>query len=236
MKQGGDSHEEAGDQHKNEALIQVRRVLGLKQSEFAELVRFSPSQITSVELGRRAATPEFAWQVAVCTGVDPECLLQPGAEARDQKGRVYSLQSYEEHKRPVPDPLKESDFEALLTPIRLTFQAAAEAGRLRAFASNLKESVDRLVSLLPGVHEALQRQVERASGARGRVTIGDLKRDPALADKLWGNSAAEELEGRADDEVVFERKIDPERFLWRSPWYSVAKKVREDANQSMANR
>lgn len=220
----------------NNPVLQLRKVLGLKQVDFAALVAISPSQIASIEIGRRAITPDFAWQVAARTGVDPECLLQVGGGVRDQKGRQYSKQSYEEHLKPRSIELGSSGYDELLAPLRLTMQAAAEAGRLRDFACKLKESVERQISLLPGVQEAVQRLVERGSGARGRVTVGDLKRDPALADKLWGDSAAEELEGRADDEVVFERKIDPERFLWRSPWYSVAKKVREDANQSMANR
>lgn len=222
------SRSELGNQRKNEALIQVRKALGLKQVEFAELVQFSPSQIASVELGRRAATSDFAWQVAVRTGVDPQCLLRPGVEVHDQKGRPYSRKSYEDHLKPETNRLESSEFDELLVPLKITLEAAADAGRLRTVACKIRESVQNLIVILPGLQEAVERLIESSSGSKFAVTVGQLRQDSFLAMRLCGEQADKELQGCDDNEVVWRRQSEPLAALWRSAWYRPAESLSSD--------
>lgn len=65
---------------------QIRRLrteyLKLTQPQFARLIGVSASMLQAVELGARRVTEDFANRVAYATGVNPEGLLQEGAELR----------------------------------------------------------------------------------------------------------------------------------------------------------
>jgi transcriptional regulator with XRE-family HTH domain len=209
----------------NNPVLQLRKALGLKQVEFAALVAISPSQIASVEIGRRAITPDFAWQVAARTGVDSQCLLQEAAEVRDQKGRTYSKQSYEEYLKPRPIRLESSGYDELLAPLRLTMEAAAETGRLGDFTLKLREFFERLIHILPGLQEAVERRLERQSGARFSVTAGQLRKDHSLAVMLFGEQVDRELHGLEDHEVVYRRQSEPLAALWQCAWYRPAESL-----------
>jgi transcriptional regulator with XRE-family HTH domain len=225
MSNNTNAKSEAKAARADNPMLQLRKVLGLKQVDFAARVAISPSQIASVEIGRRAITPDFAWQVAARTGVDPQCLRQEGGVVRDQKGRTYSKQSYVEHLRPCPIDLKPSGYDELLAPLRLTMQAAAETGRLGDFTLKLREFVERLIHILPGLQEAVERRLERQSGARFSVTAGQLRNDRSLAVMLFGEQFDRELHGLEDHEVVYRRQSEPLAALWQCAWYRPAESL-----------
>lgn len=199
----------------NLALKAVRKALEMRQSQFAELIGSSLSLVTSIEVGRRKATPDFANTVAGKTGAMPEPIMRHEAEALDCYGRTYSIVSYRAFREARPDTLDDRDLAAVLRPLKIAIEAASDAGRLRIFTLLLKTAVRQLVQVIDGVQDAVDERLTKKAVVRRRYTYGELRKDDVLAAAL----GFKDSEDRGADEIAFEvNATDPESF--REPWFN----------------
>jgi transcriptional regulator with XRE-family HTH domain len=203
----------------NVALKAIRRALGLKQSDFAALVHFSPSQIASVESGRRTASPEFSWQIAVITGASASSIEQGEHKPLDWRGQPYSAKSYEDFQQRPGLKISEDTLGQLLSPLKTVLQAAASAGCLKECASKIRKEVESFMAILPGLDAAINQKLGFAVGSKTQLTVADMKRDPELAEKLGFTKDADLLISNDDNFVVCEIKAPSRQELWRSDWY-----------------
>jgi transcriptional regulator with XRE-family HTH domain len=201
----------------NLALKAIRRAMSLKQGDFADLVHFSPSQIASVESGRRTASPDFAWQIAVITGAKASSIEQ-GDEALDWRGQTYSANSYQDFQHRPGINISNDSIEQLLTPLKTVLQAAASAGCLKECTLKIKKELEFLIAILPGLQAAVNQKLRPASGTKTQLTVADIKRDSELAGKLGIAKDADILFSH-DDRVIFFMKEPSQDELWRSRWY-----------------
>lgn len=207
----------------NEALKALRRAMGIKQSDFAALVHFSPSQIASVESGRRTASPEFAWQIAAITGVSAKSIEQGAREPLDWRGKPYSARSYEDFKNRPSIKISDNSLEQILSPLKTVLQAAASVGCLKDCTLKIKKEFEFLMAILPGLQAAVEQKLRPAPGAKTELTVADMKRDPELAQKLGFTQDADILLTKDDSHVIFYMKSPYPEELWTSHWYSERK-------------
>jgi transcriptional regulator with XRE-family HTH domain len=195
--------------------------MSLKQGDFANLVHFSPSQIASVESGRRTASPDFAWQIAVITGAKASSIEQ-GREPLDWLGRPYSANSYQDFQHRPGINMSNDSLEQLLTPLKTILQAAASAGCLKECTLKIKKELEFLITILPGLQAAVNQKLRPASGTKTQLTVADMKRDTELAEKLGIKKDADIMRSH-DDRVIFFMKEPSQDELWRSHWYQEEK-------------
>lgn len=60
----------------NQAIREVRRIIGRTQGEFAAMIGASKDAVASWETGRNKLSPQFARRIAFATGVDEDALLR----------------------------------------------------------------------------------------------------------------------------------------------------------------
>lgn len=142
----------------NVSIKALRKALGMNQRQFAELTGFSLSHTTSVEVGCRPVTYDYALAVAVKTGVIPESIMSPSTKAKDCLGRTYSIASYKTFCKAYPEELSGSYMEKIISPIKVAIEAAADAGRLRIFTQLLNTAVNQSVQAIDGVQGALDKR------------------------------------------------------------------------------
>lgn len=191
------------------------------QPEFAALVGFSPSTVTSVETGRRRATPEFAIAIAGKTGAMPEPILNHSSVALDSHGHTYSAASYLLFREARPDRLSEEDVESLIRPIKIALLAAADAGRLRILAPMLRSSVEHLARVIDGVQIAVEARLARETAIKRKFTFAEIRKNSALAAAL-GIKGSEDRNG--DDIACEVHATDTESVQqpWFDGWYTAA--------------
>lgn len=207
----------------NEALKALRRAMSIKQSDFAALVNFSPSQIASVESGRRTASPEFAWQIAAITGVSAKSIEEGSREPLDWRGKPYSARSYEDFKNRPGMQLSDDSLDQILSPIKTVLQAAASVGCLRECTLKIKKEFEGLIAILPGLQAAVNKQLRPAHGTKTKLTVADMKRDTELAQKLGITKDADILRTKSDDFVIFFMQEPSPEELWAGRWYREGK-------------
>jgi transcriptional regulator with XRE-family HTH domain len=207
----------------NEALKAIRRAMGIKQSDFAAIVHFSPSQIASVESGRRTASPEFSWQIAVITGASASSIEQGAHKPLDWRGQPYSAKSYEDFQQRPGIEMSEDTLGQLLSPLKTVLQAAASAGCLKECTLKIKKEFESLVAILPGLQAAVNQKLRPVFGTKTQLTVADMKRYPELAEKLGVAKDADLLVRNGDDFVIFDMKAPSQQELWCSHWYREGK-------------
>jgi transcriptional regulator with XRE-family HTH domain len=219
----------------NEALKTLRRAMGIKQSDFADLVHFSPSQIASVESGRRSASPEFAWQIAAITGVSAKSIEEGTGKPLDWRGQAYSAKSYEDFKNRPSIKISNDTLEQILSPLKTVLQAAALVGCLKDCTLKIKKEFEFLITVLPGLKAAVNQQLRPTLSAKTQVTVSDIKRDPELAQKLGFTKDANILRTVNEDFVVFSMNEPSPEELWTGCWYREGTGDSDSAN-SFGNR
>lgn len=120
---------------------QIRRLrteyLKLTQPQFARLIGTSASMLQAVELGVRRVTEDFANRVVYATGVNPECLLQEGAELRTLIGGMPYLSTDDAKRNRELYAAMERAGEEEATPVPLG-SAKRIGGRGRTGAKEVK--------------------------------------------------------------------------------------------------
>ena len=184
------------------------------QPEFAELIGFSASTITSVEIGRRPASRELSFAVAGKTGAMPEPILNHSEESVDSTGRCYSATSYALFLEARPNHLREEDMNSLVRPIKIALRAAADAGRLGIFAPMLRSSVEHLAGIIEGMRSAVEARLAHETVIKRKFTFAEIRKNSALAAAL-GLKGSEDRDG--DDIACEVEATDTEKI--RQPWF-----------------
>jgi transcriptional regulator with XRE-family HTH domain len=87
--------------YNNEAVREIRKIMGLTQAEFAVMVGASKDAVASWEIGRNQLSLTFARRIALVTGVDAKALHMgisvPLSNAPD--GHVYTAEDFERHQK-----------------------------------------------------------------------------------------------------------------------------------------
>jgi transcriptional regulator with XRE-family HTH domain len=71
---------------RNEALREVRQIIGRTQGEFAAMIGASKDAVASWEIGRNRLAPQFARRIALATGVEEEGLRRGRGPLRSNGG------------------------------------------------------------------------------------------------------------------------------------------------------
>jgi transcriptional regulator with XRE-family HTH domain len=86
----------------NEAIRELRKIIGRTQGEFAALIGASKDAVASWETGRNQLSPPFARRIAFATGVDEEGLLRgrgPLTRCEAFAGRrPFTAAAFEHHR------------------------------------------------------------------------------------------------------------------------------------------
>jgi len=80
-----------------ESIREIRRVLGLTQTEFAALIGSTKDTIASWETGRNAMSTGMAWRVSLQTGVDEQSILEWKGYLKTRDGKPFTKEEYEGH-------------------------------------------------------------------------------------------------------------------------------------------
>ena len=143
----------------NLALRQIRSACGMTQAEFAAMVEVSTDYLKSVELGRRAASKDFAARVTTHTGAWQECIEENWPEAVDSTLNPFtsdSFKSFQEEKSKVSHIFA----SALHNYKMLTREAANfDSGRAMTLLIEMKKDLDTVIG--PKLEELVKSYQEK---------------------------------------------------------------------------
>ncbi len=166
----------------NLALGQVRAACGMSKLAFARLLGVSDSYIQAIEVGQRPASVDFAEKVRDRTGAWTRCIVEAWAQAVDVNGHPYTAATYRQLQADGAAALASAKprQDSSLTLGEAATGTAAGISKsslvLSIVRDKLQEAAEHIV-LLEGEGE---RQILPGALA-GKLTLGDLRRHPALA-------------------------------------------------------
>ena len=87
--------------YSNDAVRELRKIIGLTQAEFAEMIGVSKDAVVSWELGRNKISATVARRIGLATGVDGKTLhLGVGVPfSSDRDVHVYTAADFEKHQQ-----------------------------------------------------------------------------------------------------------------------------------------
>jgi transcriptional regulator with XRE-family HTH domain len=120
----------------NEAIRQLRRVIGRTQAEFAAMIGASKDAVASWEIGRNKVSAAFARRICLATGVDGKLLLMginvPLANDPSRPAQVYTAEDFERYRRTQwgrsGEEGAQHHLKQCVDALELLFMAAAKPG------------------------------------------------------------------------------------------------------------
>lgn len=87
--------------YSNEAVRSLRKIIGMTQAEFAEMIGVSKDAVVSWELGRNKISATFARRIGLATGVDGKALYLGVSVpiSSDRDAHVYTAADFEKHQQ-----------------------------------------------------------------------------------------------------------------------------------------
>ena len=154
---------------RNEVVRALRKMIGLTQAEFADMLGVSKDAVVSWEIGRNELSATWARRIALVTGVDGRTLRLgvsvPFSQAED--AHVYTKEDFERHQRTEWSVTEEAQAERLARcqdTLELLFGAAG------------RSDGDPPRQRLPGLMDSFMQWCERARE--------DFKRGSAIDEEL----------------------------------------------------
>jgi transcriptional regulator with XRE-family HTH domain len=204
----------------NQALWDLRRMLGLNQGEFAAMIGASKDAVASWDSGRNRLSMSYARRIAFATGVDEESLLKekgpPTVTVPLAGRRPYTAEDFAHHRGTVRGRSDAAGarhhLEHCADTLRLILMAAAGSGR-EASRQRLPGVLHAFIEWSQGVRrdfklgEAIDAQLEkRTAKSKMKLSYGEW-RSLARGQEAWLKELGFRDDPRKRDEELLELEV-----------------------------